>query len=368
MKAKTEPKNVKVLFMARKFPPSVGGMERFAYELSEAISKKVHLHKIKWGGSNKWLFIVLPIFFVRAFFQLLFNKYDIIHAQDAVQAPVAWLLHVIFQKPYLVVAHGLDITHNRSFYQKLIIPFVRKADAVVSISSATKEEAAKRRVNRSKLHIITLGVNDDYSEISFKNKEIVSDILNEDVSKKTLLLTTGRLIKRKGVAWFVDDVLPRLVADNKELLYIIVGEGEERASIEGSIAKNSMQSYTRMLGRVNDAQRKALYLGSDMFIMPNVHVPGDIEGFGLVAHEAATAGLTVIASKLEGILDAIVDGKNGVLVNWADSEAYISQINYYLKHPNERRAFGENARKYTLKNYSWSKIADEYIELYYKLI
>ena len=60
--------------------------------------------------------------------------------------------------------------------------------------------------------------------------------------------------------------------------------------------------------------------------MPNVRVAGDMEGFGLVAVEAATRGTLVVASALEGIRDAVVDGSTGILVEPEQPDQLIETI------------------------------------------
>lgn len=343
-------------------------MERFAYDLSNGLEQEVALHKITWGGSNRWLPIVLPIFFVQAFFYLLTHlKTDIIHMQDAVQAPIGWLLRVIFRKPYIVVAHGLDITYDKALYQRLILPFVRRADVVICISTATMEEAKKRGIADDRLHVITLGTHDDYDGKVEHDKAQLSRTIGRDVSNNILLLTTGRLVKRKGVEWFIRNVLPELSEKYPSLLYAVAGDGEERDSIEHSIEESNMQNFALMLGRVDDEVRTALYQNADIFVMPNIIVPGDMEGFGIVAHEAATAELPVIASNLEGIADALQDGKNGVLVETKDAETFIKELHRLIDSPKGRREFGINARKYTLDHYGWKNIIMQYKNVYIAL-
>ena len=60
-----------------------------------------------------------------------------------------------------------------------------------------------------------------------------------------------------------------------------------------------------MIGEVSDDMLAAAYRSADVMVMPNIPVRGDMEGFGLVALEAAAAGLPVVASRIEGITDAI---------------------------------------------------------------
>jgi len=61
---------------------------------------------------------------------------------------------------------------------------------------------------------------------------------------------------------------------------------------------------------------------ADLFVMPNIRVEGDEEGFGLVALESSMRGTYVLASGIEGITDAIIDGQNGSLLPSGDSQAW----------------------------------------------
>lgn len=356
---------MKVLFIARRFPPSVGGMERFAYDLANAIEEQVTLKKITWGGSNKWLPLVLPIFFLRASWSLMTERdIDVIHIQDAVQAPIGWLLHVIFRKPYVVVAHGLDITYQKAFYQQLILPFVRRASKVMSISSATSDEVLKRGIKPENASVITLGTHDDYNGAVIPNRAALSKGLKFNLSERLLLLTTGRLVKRKGVAWFISNVLPGLAEQHPKILYIVVGEGAQRQAIEDVIAKHKLSSHVLLTGRVSDDIRSLLYQSSDIFVMPNIIVPGDMEGFGIVVQEAAVAQLPVVASDLEGIKDALVDQKNGIMLPTRDADGFGEAIEKLITDKEYRRSFGEKAREFTLKEYSWTRIAKKYVSVY----
>jgi glycosyltransferase involved in cell wall biosynthesis len=357
---------MKVLFIARRFPPSVGGMERFAFDLAGALEKQHRLDKITWGGSNKWLPIMLPTFFLRACLKLLrHSDTDVIHMQDAVQAPIGWLLGALFGKPYIVVAHGLDITYQSKFYQAVILPFVRRADMVVSISTATQDEVIKRGVNPDKACVITLGTHDDYEGGPVADRAVLMRELNVDIpSTRKLLLTTGRLVKRKGVEWFIRNVLPELTAYDKEILYLVAGDGAEREAIEKAIRESGMERNVCMLGRVSESARKLLYQSCDVFVMPNIKVSGDMEGFGIVAHEAATAGVPVVASNMEGIADALHANKNGLLVRSGAKDEFIHEITTLLADEKKRKSFGEAARRYTLREFSWERIAEKYRQVY----
>jgi glycosyltransferase involved in cell wall biosynthesis len=352
-----------VLFMTRKFPPSVGGMENFAYNLYVSLDKKADTKLIKWGGSNKYLPAVLPYFFLRAFWLLLRGTVDIVHAQDVVVAPIGYSLSRLFHKPFAVVVHGLDITFRNKLYQAINVRCVAKADIVFCISQAAADEAIKRGVDEAKIKVIPLGITD--------NKHASKDAARGDLHKELevdegtpVLLTVGRLVERKGVAWFVANVMPKLVEKYPRLLYLVVGDGADRDKIKAGIEQKKLPDNVKMLGRVEDEKMATLYNGADVFVQPNIVVPGDIEGFGLVLLEASLCELPVVAAGIEGIKDAITSGQNGVLVESKNVAGFVHEISEMIGDSKFRCAFGAKSREYTLDHFQWTAIADEYLEGY----
>jgi len=102
--------------------------------------------------------------------------------------------------------------------------------------------------------------------------------------------------------------------------------------------------------------------------MPNIKVENDAEGFGLVALEAASCELPVVAAKLEGITDAIIDNQNGLLVESENSAAFVDKVKLFLQNENERKEFGKKAREFTVQNFAWSNIAQRYIDSFSKIL
>jgi glycosyltransferase involved in cell wall biosynthesis len=123
-----------------------------------------------------------------------------------------------------------------------------------------------------------------------------------------------------------------------------------------------------LVGRVDDDTLRAAYHLCDLFIMPNIPVQHDIEGFGLVALEAAAAGRYVVASRLDGIPEAIVPGQNGILLDPLDSEAFASTILELLADDEQRAMLGRKARKFVEGHYSWDIVAKRYQALFMRVI
>src|SRR6185369_12221260 len=174
---------------------------------------------IKWGGSVLYLPIVLPYFFVMACWILISQKIDIIHMQDGLLAPMGVVLKTIFRKPLCVVVHGLDVTYQNKFYQVIIKWALPRADKIICISQAVQNEVLKRGVDNAKTIVIPLGINDDiFSADHLQARSYLNQQLGLNKDNK-IILSVGRLVERKGMHWFVENVMPGLVkADKNSLL------------------------------------------------------------------------------------------------------------------------------------------------------
>jgi glycosyltransferase involved in cell wall biosynthesis len=341
---------MRILFITRKYPPSIGGMEKVSYELAQSLGKQTDITVIAWGGSQKFL----PFFLAKAFFlslwQIPTKKITHIHLGDGVLAPFGLVLGSLTRKPVSVTIHGLDITYKKPLFQKIIPGAVRQLNSVICISEATKAECVTRGIDPKKITVIPWGVNPKEFEIE-ATREDLEKIAGMSLEGKTVLITVGRLVKRKGVAWFVEEVIPRL---DDSFVYLVAGDGSEREAIQEAIAKNRLDSRVKLLGKVSEESKKILYKTSDAFVMPNIHISGDMEGFGMVAIEASSAGLPIIASNLEGIRDAIISNQTGLLVS---PEKSIEFINALKKSKNFERVAVANTSK---NAFNWTNVAKKY--------
>ena len=121
-----------------------------------------------------------------------------------------------------------------------------------------------------------------------------------------------------------------------------------------------MSGRVKLLGRLSDDDWLECYQYADVFVMPNIRVENDVEGFGIVAAEASLAGLIVVASGIEGITDAIQHEKNGILVESENAEAYIDVLKSIQNNKTVWTEKAENYSMYTKKHYSWNVICEQY--------
>jgi glycosyltransferase involved in cell wall biosynthesis len=268
----------------------------------------------------------LPYSFLRAFFLARRHNIRHIHLCDAVLSPIGIFLKFLTDARLSISIHGLDITYRHPVYQWLIPRCVARYDRIVCVSRATLKECLQRRVPVDKCRVIPNGIHPDEIYMAGSRNEIRAKLeqrIGISVQDKKILLTVGRLVKRKGVDWFVSRVMPHL--DNA-YCYLIVGNGPEYHRVRQTIGSRGLQGRVFLLGAVGQEERNLILNGSDIFIMPNLTIPGDIEGFGIAALEAGSCGLPVIATDTQGIRDAVIDGKTGLLVSEKDVNGFVQAI------------------------------------------
>lgn len=371
---------MKILFLTRAYGEYAGGMERLSFELIQHVAQEpnVQVEVLAHKGPRS----TSPFFNLSALPKALSaaKTADVIHLGDPMLSFLGWAVKLFTRKPVIVTIHGLDITFPNFFYQMYLEMFFQNFDRYLTISQhVNKLLHTKFHIASDKSQVINPGISDRFYDPKI-SREDLSKLLSQDVSNKKVLFTSGRLVKRKGHEWFIRNVLPKLP---ENFIYVIAGDGPERENITKAVSgsgrvnsgdlgrgtginnvKNSHEQWSQnstrpetsnviLLGKVSDSDLKILYNTVDAFVMPNVPIENDVEGFGLVLLEAALCNRPVFASNLEGITDAIQTGKNGTLLPAQNSEAWVKTLQHISPLP---------SREYTLKHFGWEKTAKNYLE------
>lgn len=350
-------KNIKILFISRAYPPVVGGIENQNFELSLWLPRFAEVKTIANKRGKKNLPLFIPYALLRALF--LFKKYDVVLLGDGVLGIAGWVLKLFYAKPVISIIHGLDLTYKSNLYQKLWVNFfIKKLDKLIAVGNETIKAGVARGIPEEKFVFIANGVDTEKFLGNYSRKDL-ENVLEENLDGKKVILTLGRLAKRKGVAWFIENVMPQLP---KNVIYVVSGEGPDKKNIIEAIQKNNLSGRIKLLGYVTD-EEKIIFLNTcDLFIQPNIKVTGDMEGFGITVIEAGACRLPVVTSRLEGLQDAVKDGRNGFLLEPHDSKGYEKKISELLENDHYRKEFGKKAREFVIENYRWEIIARKYSE------
>ena len=386
-----------ILVISHKYPPTIGGMERHCYELVKQLKNHYTVHQIIYtpADGSKVLWMAKLKARVKKY---LSSKPQIamIYLNDGLIASVCRWLPSHTSVPVVATYHGLDITFPATYYQRKIIPQLHRFDLGIAVSTATRSACLDRGFAPEKVVTVVNGVDHDIADIP-QDHQVLQQLAIEHgvtIGEKKLLVTMGRAVARKGFSWFLDRVMPHLADD---VLLLMIGPLNTKVSTTTHLKKLLPQKTQRMLNlflgyptdeeevvrllRDEKLQGRVLHLGklpfktmmqvlsaADLFVMPNISVPGDAEGFGLVALEASLRGTPVLASGIEGITSAVHDGKNGYLLPSQDASQWVACIERLLADTDALQRFSASGRAYSKATYSWEKMASEYIEVFAPLI
>lgn len=345
---------MRTLFITRKFPPSVGGMETYSkclFDALEEIAPDVHLLKPKHDLDRRPSLWQITCFFFSACWVLLRKRrqYDAILLGDYAIASLAFVAKAVsFGRIRTVVSlHGNDLYFMRSnsttarLYRGIsqLVVAGRVLDAAIANSQAIRVEAALHRI--SPVFVIPLAT------------QLPVTTATEQHHRKPQLLFTGRLIKYKGLAWFVNEVWPHL-----DQRYELLVAGQIWDESEHMVLLNKPR--VRYIGTVAYQDLPALRSTVMACIMPNIppKPTEQDEGFGLVALEAPAVGTPIVASTCGGIPDAVAHGVTGFLLPPLDAAAWARCLNDIIAWPESQRlSFAEQAKEHISNHYNWQLVA-----------
>lgn len=351
---------------------NVGGMQRVATELFEALGRhpRVHLTPLllhsDWADINRNTALFLPRVWWAIREKARRRAVDAVLFSSMVTAATATRLQPLLRRRGVAaatIAHGQDVTLPAAPYQWLVPRIFHAVDAVLPVSRATGAACLQRGLAPEKLHVVPNGVNLGRFR-PLEAKPVMRRSLEETIGHTLppgalLLCSVGRQVKRKGFAWFVEAVMPRLPAD---VHYWLAGEGPEAEHIREALTRHGLEHRVRLLGRLSEAHLEALYRGADLFVMPNIPVPGDMEGFGVVMLEAGMGGLPSVAARLEGILDVVAEGSNGNLIASGNADGFATAILAYHYDRERLAQAARSACQYTRDTFGWDAVANRYVE------
>jgi phosphatidylinositol alpha-1,6-mannosyltransferase len=334
------------MMLTRNFPPLLGGMERLNLRMSEAIAARVPLvllgprgasahstpeaQVVELSASPLWRFGIGLLMSVLMRVRAVGPR--AVLAGSGVVSPFALLAARLAGAPCVVYLHGLDLVTPNLIYRAIWLPSIRACDLAFANSEHTRSLAIERGLHPERVHVLHPGV--DMPVLS-RTERLAAGISWKSVmglDGRRVLLSVGRLTRRKGLAEFIAGVLPEIVAADDRVVLVMVGAeaveslqaryaGEE-ARIRSETARVGMTDHVLMLGKCDDEVLAAAYAGADAHVFPVLDLAGDVEGFGMVALEAAAHGLPTIAYAVGGVPDAVREGKSGWLIASTDVSAF----------------------------------------------
>lgn len=271
--------------------------------------------------------------------------------------------------PYAVIVHGMDVAlalEAGGFKRARAKAVLKDAEFVVANSVHTAQLAEALGADKAKIALVRPSPGFPLDTVLPADR---IDALRKFYAMPTdgfTLLSVGRLVERKGFAEAIQAV-SLLKKDGRQVRLVIVGDGPERAKLEGLVKSADVSDQVSFLGKVPDADLPGLYAAADAFVMAPKSIGADVEGFGIVYLEANLMGRPVIGSRTGGVADAVLDGKTGLLVEPGSAAAIAEAVCKLMDDPALAARLGADGRKRVLEDFGWKRQAGGFVEAVMKM-
>jgi phosphatidyl-myo-inositol dimannoside synthase len=201
--------------------------------------------------------------------------------------------------PYVCYVHGEEVNYATASRELRYLAqrVLHGADFVIANSRNTARLLQEEwGVPAERIRLLYPGVDTGRFVPAPRNPEVRSQLSWGD---RPVVLTVGRLQKRKGHDQMIH-ALARARSTVPNLLYAIVGDGEERPALQALVEQEGLGRHVQFLGELDDRGLITCYQQCDLFVLPNRQVGKDIEGFGMVLLEAQACGKPVMAGDSGG--------------------------------------------------------------------
>lgn len=357
-----------LLFISRKWPPAVGGMETYSVELCTALEANFRVTKLVLAGRRDgstpsligygWFLVKVCLYCL-----LRARRFPYLVIGDILMFPAALCCCATRRlQRRLVVVYGLDLVYGTrpGIRPHLYATYLRTFracrgifDNIVAISSYTAGLATQ--AGFANVTVINPAIANG-AEIETRHV----DPPREFALAGRRILQFGRLVPRKGALWFASSVLPELPDDVE---FFVAGPATDGGYVDALRAL----PRTHYLGIVDTSALQSMIRTADVVVMPNTPTQDgalDVEGFGLVATETSSLGGILVASRFQGIADAVLDGVTGTLVDPGDTVGWQQAIRSLFSESEEtRRARRQQVERGARDHFSLQRMQRAFVEL-----
>ena len=352
---------MKTLLVTKEYPPFKGGVANYYYNLASHFP--YHESFLILNNNKKELDSNFGFFSWRRAFERVYNEIKrnkinrVLVGHILPLGTVVYFLSFLLSFKYFVFLHGLDLSSalKTTRKRKISALILKRANKIICANSFVALSLLKEFPGlRGRVEIVNPGLPKDNPFVSEKEKENI--VKKYNLEGKKVLLSLGRLVKRKGV----DNTIKALedLSDDelKDIVYFIVGDGPDKEYLKSLVSKK-LKDKIIFLGEVKEELKWQLLSICDIFIMPARDIEGDYEGFGIVYLEANLFSKPVVAGRAGGVSDAVVDRLNGLLVDPENILEIKKAILKLKNHPKLRKELGERGRERAQKEFNWEKLA-----------
>lgn len=266
------------------------------------------------------------------------GPFDLVFCGHISHAPVAIIIAHTLKIPVWLQLHGIDAWVCPSFLNRWA---VEQSDLVTVVSRYTKRNfLGWANIQPNRVRVLPNTVADRYSP-GPKSAQLLEQ---HGLRGRRILLTVSRISLND---WYkghhlVIAVMPDLLREYPDLVYVVAGEGNGRDKLQQLAVDSGVADSVKFIGKVSETQLPDMYRTADVFVMPSTK-----EGFGIVFLEAMRSGIPVIGGNCDGSMDPLRDGTAGYAVSCTNRNELIQAIRSALENPQDNahhaQVFGSTA-------------------------
>ncbi len=319
---------------------------------------------IRHGG--KWTFNLTAPWYYRR--RLARRSFDVVIEDiNKIPALMPWFLN---GPPLMVLLHHLfgttfyreinPVLATYLYFMERLIPRVYRRCHFEAVSESTRDELVGMGVAADRISVVHNGLDARFLDAGNMGATAAPDRKNApadpDRREPGLVIYLGRLKKYKNV----DHLIQAMAIVREEVpdaRLVIVGTGDRRRALEVLTRSMGLDDAVRFTGFVSEEEKLRLLTRAEVAACPSSK-----EGWGITVIEANACGVPVVAARVPGLRDAVVDGETGVLVSPGDREAMARALIGLLRDREERERLAGNAVARS-RLYTWENTARQTLQI-----
>jgi len=293
------------------------------------------------------------------------GRYDVVHTHSSKAGVLGRIAARLAGAPVVVhTVHGWPFSQEESFMHRALWvnlerSCARLADAIVVVGSADREKGLELGIGRAdQYHLIRSGIDVDHYRGAGVDRGQVRSRLGLP-PRAFVVGSVGRLSRQKAPLDLLGAFEP-VARARADAHMVIVGDGPDRPAVEAAVRNLRLAERVHLAGLRRDVP--ALMSAFDVFALAS-----HWEGLPRVLPQAMAAGLPIVASRANGVPDAVVNGENGWLVDVGDVAGMSRRLLELSNDPSRARRMGERGRE-RAEEFSARRMVDQLSVLYRRLV
>lgn len=237
---------------------------------------------------------------------------------------------------------------------------IGEVDTIICVSQGVRQSYVDAGAPGSKLCVVRNGIRGNQRAMGGDNsrERLLSELGLGPGAK--LVLTVGRIKRQKGYRYLLG-AIPQVIADVPDAHFLVAGDGPLRDKLVEQAEAAGLLLNVHFLGQRSDIW--GLLRACDLFVLPSL-----FEGLPLVVLEAMLMERPVVATKVCGTSEAVVDGQTGRLVPVRNSAALAREIIRTLQNPEQAARWGRAGCERVMRHFTADRMVRETSEIYNGLL